>query len=126
MNVCISYEKEGASVIPLTITMHNKDVWVETTENVESNNGTINFYCDWPHGVECFLDFTVDTPKVIPDHITITKFVFDDFWELHTKCLLGTKLEDGTTVQRSNSIFYVGTLRYTIPPRPLTNWLFKQ
>jgi hypothetical protein len=121
MNIEVFYKKEGATIIPVTVTLRDENkIYYNNVYNLEDNNGSLKFYCDFPFAQECWLDFTVTDSRVIPDHITIQHFRLDDFWEVITKTLLGTRLDSSET--NYNSIFYIGTLRYKIH-RPIINWL---
>lgn len=134
MNIEIHYKKEGENPVVLDISMHNNiDIFYKSTYTIDKNCGMVKFYCDWPFGTFCYADFSSRDPEVIVNYITITRFVFDDFWSspdlVHNG--MNCPADPSSTLASTdssdfNSIFYVGTLRYTIPPRPLLNWTTKR
>lgn len=128
MNIKVFYSKEGDSNIPLLIKMHNEsDVFYHQTFSITENSGSIDFFCDWPFRTVCYLDFCVSTPSITYDYMSIERFWFDDLWDSKDLVYRGRNIPDtensavDTECNDSNSIFYTGTLRYTIPPRPILN-----
>jgi hypothetical protein len=127
MNVSINYSKQGTDNIPITVSMH--DFIREYL--ITSANGSIDFYNDWPYNTDCYLDITTNSTNIVNNNIEITSFDFDDFWKFKTRVYTGQniyipQLENQPVLTGNNVLFFTGTLRYTIPPRPISNWVFDQ
>ena len=133
MNIEIHYSKEGKKIIPITISLHNeKSEYFKKTYIIQKNTGRIKFFCDWPFNTKINLDFTSTHTNIEANYFTITKFIFDDFWESVDLTMKGAVLTDNkhaiiNDVENGNfnSMFYTGTLRYSIPTRPMLNWTTK-
>ena len=126
MNIVISYEKEGATIIPVTITVHNNTGILFSKEfQFDKNKGTVEFDYTRPIHTICNLDLTVTDARVIPDYIIITGFQFDNFWNLNKMCMFGKNIiNNQITIENGNSIFFIGTLRYSLLPGSLSNSFF--
>jgi len=134
MNIEIYYTKEGASTIPIIVSLRDAtstSIYFKKIYSIQQNTGCIKFFCDWPFSTNINLDFTTEDKNVEFDYFTITKFIFDDFWESVDLTMKGTILlnKDSNQIVTSscdyNSLYYTGTLRYSIPRRPMTNWTTK-
>ena len=129
MNVEIIYDKAGTGVIPLTISMHNdSEIWFKNTYQIDSA-GSIKFYCDWPYYTVNYFDLSTDDKTISLNYITVNQFIFDDFYNSVDLTYRGINIPNNSTIDIEtdsatfNSIWYSGTLRYVIAPRPITNWV---
>jgi len=130
MNIEVFFKKQGILAIPITVSMHNGvEIFFKEKFNVQED-GSIKFYCDWPYNTLCYFDFSTNSDTITSNQITIARFIFDEFWDSIDLTYKGENLpiEDMSiaNVIDSNGLFYIGTLRYTIPPRPLVNWVTGQ
>ena len=132
MNIEIKYNKVGESDIPLNIKLHNlSEIFYNNEFLISENNGSLQFYCDWPFHTESYLEFSTQEENISSDYITFIQFIFDDFWNSVDLTHRGKNIPSNTNTNdqyidtqdsTSNSLFFAGTLQYKIPHRPLCNW----
>ena len=125
MNISINYSKQGTDSITITVSMHD----FSKRYLINSSKGSIDFYNDWPYATICFLDISTDCVEIVNNTIEITSFDFDNFWNFKNWVYTGQNIyvpqvENQPMINDNNVLYFTGTLRYTIPPRPISNWIY--